>query len=483
MDETPAEGALGLHREVSPPGDPPPAAFHEDAMGDPTVDQTLQWLPLLLNVQGRRCVVIGGGPVALRKARRLKEAGAYVVTIAPQRAEPEAWTSACDEYLHRSYGGPSDLEGAFLVIAATDEAQLNARIVREARAASALTLRADAPETGHVAFPATLRRGPLTVSFATDGISPAYAARLRRRAEGFYGDEHIRRLEVLKAHKRSLDPHRTPRTERAVLARRWAEEDPAFPCGSVALVGAGPGDPELLTLKAAERLASANVVLHDALANPALLPRFAPQARHEDVGKHKGRHACSQEAINDRLITLARQGLRVVRLKGGDPCLFGRGGEEALALARAGIPFEIVPGISSLTAVPAAAGIPITDREWGRSVGAFSLHRKEGRPPEPSDWERMAQGPETLVLFMGRSLLALACEELQRYGRPADQPAALIVRGTLPDQRVVTATLATLPQAARDLPEGPGLIVIGDVVRIREDLTTAVSQEDAPCPA
>jgi precorrin isomerase/siroheme synthase len=181
----------------------------------------------------------------------------------------------------------------------------------------------------------------------------------------------------------------------------------------------------------------------------------------------------TQDAINELLVRLAREGRRVVRLKGGDPYLFGRGGEELRALRAAGVPCQVVPGVSSLSAVPAAAGIPVTDREFGTSVGAFSLHRRDGRNPDPAQWRSMAQGPDTLVLFMGLSVLPMACAELIRHGRAPELPAALVLRGTLPDQRTLVGTLATLPallaamQAETPGPlPGPGLIVVGEVVRL-----------------
>ena len=234
----------------------------------------------------------------------------------------------------------------------------------------------------------------------------------------------------------------------------------------VALVGAGPGDPELLTLKAVERLRRADVVVHDTLAVPDLLVRYAPHAVHHDAGKHRGRAMMSQSEINELLVALARAGKRVVRLKGGDPCIFGRAQEECQALKRAGIDFEIVPGISSLTAVPAAAGVIVTDRDVGRSLGAFSMHKRDGQSPSDEEWLRMATGADTLILFMGRSVVRQACEQLIRFGRSASTPAALIINGTRPNQSVVIGTLETLPnEAAKVVDEGPGLIVLGEDVR------------------
>ena len=244
----------------------------------------------------------------------------------------------------------------------------------------------------------------------------------------------------------------------------------------VALVGAGPGDPELLTLKAVDRLNRADVVIHDSLAAPELLQRHAPNARHINAGKHRGKALLSQSEINDLLVTLAKSGLRVVRLKGGDPCIFGRAQEECNALRQAGIEFEIVPGVSSLSAVPAAAGIVVTDRDVGRSLAAFSLHKRDGRLPDEGEWQRMANGADTLILFMGRSVVREACARLIQYGRSQSTPAALVVNGTRSNQQVVVGTLRSLGDAAETLSEtGPGLIILGEVIRQRPDLADLVA--------
>ncbi len=236
--------------------------------------------------------------------------------------------------------------------------------------------------------------------------------------------------------------------------------------GGVALVGAGPGDPELLTLKAVERLNKADVVIHDSLAAPELLELHAPKAKYINAGKHRGKALLSQPEINDLLVTLAKSGLSVVRLKGGDPCIFGRAQEECNALQKAGIDFEIVPGVSSLSAVPAAAGIVVTDRDVGRSLAAFSLHKRDGQLPDEDEWRRMANGADTLILFMGRSVVREACARLIQYGRSQSTPAALVVNGTRSNQQVVVGTLLSLGQSAESLSDvGPGLIIVGEVIR------------------
>lgn len=236
--------------------------------------------------------------------------------------------------------------------------------------------------------------------------------------------------------------------------------------GKVYLVGAGPGDPGLITVKGADCLRTADVVLYDAIANPLLLAMYAPHAEHIDASKRKGHCAMAQQETIQTLIELARAGRTVVRLKGGDPCIFGRGGEEARALFQAGVPFEIVPGVSSVSAVPAYAGIPITDRDFASSFGVYSLHKRGGLGLSDAEWRAIAQGPDTLVLLMGQTVMDEISAKLIEFGRPATMPAALVTQGTTTRQRRVVATLANLAAEASGLPkDGPGLIVVGDVVR------------------
>ena len=237
--------------------------------------------------------------------------------------------------------------------------------------------------------------------------------------------------------------------------------------GKVYLIGAGPGDPGLLTVKGADCLRLADVVLFDAIANPLLVTRYAPHAEKIDVGKRKGNYKFNQEDITRLMLELALQGRNVARLKGGDPTIYGRGGEEARALCRAGIPFEIVPGVSCVAAVPAYAGIPITDREFGTSFGVYTIHKKDGAGLNEEQWRRMAQGPDTLILLMGKTMLATVADKLVLHGRPTTTPVALITDGTTSRQKRFIGTLTTIVkevETTADGSEGPGLIVVGEVV-------------------
>jgi uroporphyrin-III C-methyltransferase/precorrin-2 dehydrogenase/sirohydrochlorin ferrochelatase len=399
-------------------------------------------LPLHLRVENRTCVVVGGGAVAARKCRTLAEHGARVRVVAPEFARDFEWPRFATDILTQDYARET-LAGAWLVIAATNDTGVNAQVERDARAAGLAVLRTDDASGADFVFPATLRRGALTVSFGTDGQAPALARQLRDQAEIHYGEQYAALCDEAAATRGQ------PRVGRAYL------------------VGAGPGDPDLLTIKGAECLRVATVVLHDALANPALLDHYAPRARRIDVSKRKGVCRHMQPEINAMLVDEARRGEIVVRLKGGDPMIFGRGGEEARALAEAGIPFEIVPGVSSLAAVPAYAGIPVTDREYGgSSVGVYTLHLNGGFGLPDEDWQRMAGGPATLVLFMGLSVAGEAARQLIRFGRAPRTPVAVIVEGTLGRQQELIGTLETIGAIVDSAkPAGPGLIVVGPVVR------------------
>lgn len=242
--------------------------------------------------------------------------------------------------------------------------------------------------------------------------------------------------------------------------------------GFVSLVGAGPGDPDLMTVKGLRRLRAADVVVYDALANPVLLHECRADAELIDAGKRAGRPHRSQAAINQLLIAHARRGCRVVRLKGGDPFMFGRGGEEAAALADAGVAWEVVPGVSSAIGVPAYAGIPVTHRAVASSVAIITGHEDPDRDETRIHWSALAQGIDTLVFLMGLGRLPTIAAQLIAHGRPADTPAAAIRCGTIADQETVVATLATIADAvARAGLSAPATLVVGEVVRLREQLS------------
>jgi uroporphyrin-III C-methyltransferase/precorrin-2 dehydrogenase/sirohydrochlorin ferrochelatase len=395
--------------------------------------------PLLLDLAGRRVVVVGGGRVATRRVRSLLDAQADVLVVAPRHSpELAEWGVPV---VGREFR-PEDLDGAWLALACTDSPGVNAAVADAAAGRSLFCVRSDAAGEGSARTPAVLRRDGLTV--AVTG-----------------GDDPLRAVALRDAISVALDLGELP----ARPAR------PAAGGGSVALVGGGPGDPELITVRGRRLVASADVLVVDRLAPRALLDDLPDSVEVIDCGKSAHRHNLTQKEINEVLVERALAGRRVVRLKGGDPFVFGRGGEEFLACVAAGVPVTVVPGISSALAGPAAAGIPLTHRGVAADFTVVSGPLDPGRPADSGiDWPGLAAGAGTLVLLMAMDRLELIAAELVAHGRPASSPAAVVHRATLPGQRVVRAPLGRLADAAREAGVGaPAVVVVGDVVDVLGD--------------
>ncbi|HJQ58344.1 MAG TPA: siroheme synthase CysG [Vineibacter sp.] len=426
----------------------------------------MRYFPAFLDLRARRCLVVGDGPVAERKAAMLARAGASVRTVMTLAA--------------------GDLDGVAAVVVVNGDADAAA----SARAAGVPVNVVDLPRLSSFIMPALVERGPLTIAIGTGGAAPALASLLRARIEQLipaaYGQ-----LAVLADSCRALVRERLPEpgarrafwrqaftgpiaelvfagrpaAARQALRAALTKVQPAR--GHVALVGAGPGDPELLTIKALRLLQEADVIVHDRLVGAGVLDLARRDAERIDVGKARDRHTLPQPEINRLLVRLAHQGKRVVRLKGGDPFVFGRGGEEAECLAEAAIDFEIVPGVSAANGCGAYAGIPLTHRNHAQAVTFVTGHTKDGQLD--LNWAALAASQQTLVVYMGLKSLPLLSAGLIGHGLDADTPAAVVENGATPQQRVAVATLATLPQAAAHL-GGPSLVIIGTVVSLREQL-------------
>jgi uroporphyrin-III C-methyltransferase / precorrin-2 dehydrogenase / sirohydrochlorin ferrochelatase len=385
--------------------------------------------PLALDVAGRRVVVVGGGPVAARRARALVSADAQVDVVAPALCEDLAdlVNDGRVEWLPRDYL-TGDVDGSWLVHTATGDRLTDDLVAADAEAGHVWCVRADDAARSAAWTPAVTHAGEVTVA-VTAGGDPRRATTLRDAI-----------ALALDTGQLPLRRHRTAET------------------GSVALVGGGPGDPGLLTTRGRRLLAEADVVLVDRLAPRALLDELDPSVVVIDVGKSAGHHPLPQAEINSLLVDHAREGSRVVRLKGGDPFLLGRGGEEALACLAAGVLVEVVPGVTSAFAVPAAAGIPVTHRGLARQVTIASGH-------VGLDWASLARLEGTLVLLMGVSTLGAATAALIAHGKPAGTPAAVVESGFSDRQRTTTGTLATIADLARQRDvQPPAVVVIGDVV-------------------
>lgn len=454
----------------------------------------MDFLPLFHNLRGRRVLVVGGGEIALRKARLLAEAGACLQVVAPQIEDElrDLVKAGGGELRLRGYRA-EDLDGCVLVIAATDDEVLNARVSGDAGQRSLPVNVVDAPALCSVIFPAIVDRSPLMVAVSSGGDAPVLTRLMRARLETLipaaYGRlaglaqrfrERVKRRFADVQQRRVFweEVFQGPVAER-VLAGRDAEAERLLlsalegsqerHLGEVYLVGAGPGDPDLLTFRALRLMQQADVVLYDRLVAPAIVDMCRRDAERIYVGKRRSEHALPQEQINQQLVALAKQGKRVLRLKGGDPFIFGRGGEEIEELAAEGIAFQVVPGITAASGCASYAGIPLTHRDYAQSVRFVTGHLKDHSCDLP--WVDLVAPGQTLVFYMGLVGLPLICEQLIRHGRAADTPAALIQQGTTRNQRVFTGTLANLPQlVAEHKVHAPTLVIVGEVVTLRQKL-------------
>jgi uroporphyrin-III C-methyltransferase/precorrin-2 dehydrogenase/sirohydrochlorin ferrochelatase len=456
-------------------------------------------LPVFLKLEGRRCLLVGAGRVALEKIGSLLRTGVILRVVAPQaRAEIRALAAEGKlEWVARAFE-PEDLGGNFLVIAATDSPEVNAAVYREAVARNIPANSVDDIPNCDFFFGSVVSRGDLQIAISTAGESPAVAQRLRREIDEQLPEDlgpwlaelgQLRR-EVLATHPRSEERRlllhelaerricSSPLCETRQLASTGRE---ALRAGTVYLAGAGPGDPDLLTVKAVRLIAGADVILHDDLVAPAILDLATPHAVVANVGKRCGAKSITQEEINALMIEHAHSGRRVVRLKSGDPLVFGRAAEEMAALAEAGVPFEIVPGVSAAFAAAAAIGCSLTDRNWASNVILSTGHHAQShnRAALP------ALEDATRVVYMpGRDLTLLAAEWMAE-GLPADLPCAVVSRAAQPGQQVAHTTLGGLALGALGrgalgeadaAAQAPSLLLAGWAVRQRLSQSPALEQ-------
>ncbi|GAA4558150.1 uroporphyrinogen-III C-methyltransferase [Planotetraspora kaengkrachanensis] len=394
-----------------------------------------------LRLDGRRVLVVGGGHVAQRRVPTLLDAGASVTLVSP------SVTPALDDLIadgrvtweRRPYQ-VGDCDGAWLVHACTDHREVNTAIAAEADAKRIWCVRADDKDASAAWTPASGRVDEVSVAI-TAGGDPRRAAGIRDAVVGALRDGTV-----------DARRHRTK------------------PVG-VALVGGGPGDPGLITVRGRQLLAQADVVVADRLAPRALLDELPPDVELIDAAKIPYGRALAQEKINELLIEHARKGKFVVRLKGGDSFVFGRGGEEMIACARAGIPVMVVPGITSAVAVPASAGVPVTHRGVSQEFHVISVHVAPDDPRSTVDWPGLARSQGTLVLLMGVERIGELARTLIRDGRSPETPVMVVQDGTLPTQRAVSATLSTVAErvtAAGIRP--PAIAIVGEVVRVGQEI-------------
>jgi uroporphyrin-III C-methyltransferase/precorrin-2 dehydrogenase/sirohydrochlorin ferrochelatase len=443
----------------------------------------MRHLPLFAALTGQPCLVVGGGAVAERKALQLLAAGARVTVNAPALS-PALEPARAEGRIQVAHGpfDPALVPGQLLVIAATSDRAVNHAVADAARAALRLCNVVDDPAVSTFISPSVVDRSPLLIAVSSGGQAPVLARLVRQRLErwlparlaalagwaGIWEDVLAGVLDARTGPAQAVIDGRTEEADAALLQLLRQPADAPAPAGEAWIVGAGPGDPGLITASGLHCLQHADVVLHDRLVEPALLAFARRDAELVDVGKTGGAPSTSQARINDLLVAHVRAGQRVCRLKGGDPYVFGRGSEEALALAAAGLPFRVIPGVTAASGCGAYAGIPLTHRDAAHAVTFVTAHLGAGEEP---DWQRIAALGQTLVVYMSGRRLAAVSDALRQHGRPGDTPAAVVMGGTTAGQRVVAGTLGDIAgRAAAAGIASPAILYVGDVVALHERL-------------
>jgi len=454
------------------------------------------FLPIFMNVAGRSCLVVGGGEIAARKILQLLKADARIIVVAPQLCSDIAGlvteakiTHVAEQFSERH------LHDVVLVIAATDDPAINRQVSDLARGRNIPVNVVDNPALCTFIMPSIVDRNPVQIAISTGGASPVLARLLRARLETMIPASYGRLAELVGRFREKVRQRYPAMRERRrfwehilqgpVAEMLFAGQEKAAlealeqqfegggqavsGSGEVYLVGGGPGDPDLLTFRALRLMQQADVVLYDRLVAPAIVELVRKDAERIFVGKQRDQHALPQGEINQLLVKLAREGKRVLRLKGGDPFIFGRGGEEIETLSSEGIPFQVVPGITAAGGCASYAGIPLTHRDYAQSCIFVTGHLKDGSMN--LNWDALVQPKQTIAVYMGTHGLDILCRELIGHGLAEDTPAAIVQQGTTPKQRVYTATLKSLPEIPKNNEvKPPTMIIIGEVVKLHEKL-------------
>tara|TARA_B100001079_G_scaffold49542_2_gene40518 strand:+ start:4366 stop:5748 length:1383 start_codon:yes stop_codon:yes gene_type:complete len=455
----------------------------------------MEFLPVFLNIKGRKCVVVGGGDIARRKAVMLVEAGGIVDIITGHKPEKFSEFGQHEQITLIEQNFNADhLKGAVLAVAATDDPALNRAVSKLANDFEIPINVVDQPDLCSFIMPSIVDRSPVLIAISSSGNSPVLTRRIKelndtlvpaRMGElatllGSYRVQVSQEIpefsERVSFWERLLDSEvpemvysgNTTKAKEHIEAALSQKSTGPTP-GEVYLVGAGPGDPDLLTLRALRLMYKADVVLYDRLVSAEILKRVRPDAEKIHVGKARADHTIKQETINEMLVRLAKDGKKVLRLKGGDPFIFGRGGEELETLANEEIQFQVVPGITAASGCAAYAGIPLTHRDFAQSVLFLTGQLKDGSVN--LNWESLVVSQQTLVFYMGSLGLQFICEKLVAHGMDSDMPIAVVQQGTTRDQKVLVSTLAELPEAVLQNPiKPPTIIIVGRVVKLKEKL-------------
>ena len=477
------------------------------------IGHAMNTFPLFFKLEARKVLIVGGGDVALRKADLLSRAGAAITILAPSiSVELQALLSDSKHQLIYENYDKTYMSGARVIIAATDDEMLNHQIHADATALNIPVNVVDTPHLCDFIFPAIIDRNPIVIGISSNGKAPVLARLLRARLEtlipqgygklaklaGDFRSEVKTKIPTLtgrrqfweKAFEGSVSQLMFAGNEDEAAAQLQADLDKTAAAiseksavkdistepqtlqnnvGEVYIVGAGPGDPELLTFKALRLMQQADIVYYDALVSPQVLDLCRRDADKVFVGKKRSNHAVAQLGINELLVNSAKEGRRVVRLKGGDPFIFGRGGEEIESLRAHGVPYQVVPGITAANAAASYAGIPLTHRDHSQSVRFVTGFLKAGAPN--SNFKNFLNTDETVVFYMGLHSLPRLTEGLINAGRSSDTPIAIVSNASMPNQQVLTGTLADIVelQEKNQLPT-PALLIMGDVVALHHDL-------------
>lgn len=454
----------------------------------------MDFLPIFMNIRGQRSLIVGGGEVAARKAALLLQAGAEINLVSPELLGNLKDMHA-EGGIHFRQGTfeEGDLEGISLVIAATDDEAVNRRVSELARARRLPVNVVDNPDLCTFIFPSIIDRSPVQIAVSTGGSSPVLARLLRTRLEAAipsaYGrlaamveqfrDEVKTRFSNVNARRKFWEEVLQGKIAELVFSgqdgaaeaelKRAVAEGIERDSGEVYLIGGGPGDPDLLTFRALRLMQQADVIVYDRLISKEVLELTRRDAHRIYVGKERDNHSVPQDQINQLLVDLAKEGKRVCRLKGGDPFVFGRGGEEIETLTANGVHFQVVPGITAALGSSSYAGIPLTHRDYSQAVVFVTGHLKDGSMN--LNWKGLAQPNQTIVFYMGLKGLPVICEKLMEHGLPADLPIALVQQATTPRQRVFTGTLGDMPERiASEEVKPPTLIIVGNVVKLHDKL-------------
>ncbi|WP_297811936.1 siroheme synthase CysG [uncultured Methylophaga sp.] len=456
----------------------------------------MEHLPIFVDLKQRDCLVVGGGDIAARKAGLLLKAQARVTVVAP--AISATMQQLVDEkqltWLESRFD-TQHVNSQRLVIAATDDEAVNDAVHAAATAKNILTNVADNPDKCDFILASILDRSPIVVAVSSGGGSPVLARNLRARLETLIPPGYSKLGELVARYREAVKQKfgkmaqrrrfwesvlegpvadhmlagREQLAESTLMQKLADPENETIGRGEVYLVGAGPGDPDLLTFKALRLMQQADVVFYDRLVSKEVLALVRKEAELIYVGKQRAWHAVRQEEINQLLLEYAQQGKRVLRLKGGDPFIFGRGGEEIDTLADEKIPFQVVPGITAASGCASYAGIPLTHRDYAQSCVFVTGQLKQGELD--LNWESLVQPRQTVVVYMGLAGLSELSRQLQAHGMAADKPAALVQQGTTENQKVWVSTINELPAIAeREKPVAPTLVIIGEVTRLHNTL-------------